>query len=197
VIGALCLATDPGMGFPFEHGLQSTLIAARLADRLGLDAEATSQTYYACMLSHAGCTTDAHVTAEVFGDSLTTHFIPVTYGRPREVFAGLLRALPDPDSPAPVRALHTVGRLLRMARAAGPAFTAICEVAGMLAEGIGVPASMPGLFFYLSERWDGRARFAAPAGTPVPAETACRRIHTPSPSRPAAARRRHRDRRAA
>jgi hypothetical protein len=23
VIGALCLATDLGMGFPFEHGLQS------------------------------------------------------------------------------------------------------------------------------------------------------------------------------
>src|SRR5687768_8883077 len=89
VVGALSLATDLGMGFPFEHGLQSTLIAARLADRLGLDAETTSQTYYACILSHAGCTTDAHVTAAVFGDSLTTHFNPVTYGRPREVFGGL------------------------------------------------------------------------------------------------------------
>lgn len=28
VIGALCLATDLKMGFPFEHELQSTLIAA-------------------------------------------------------------------------------------------------------------------------------------------------------------------------
>jgi hypothetical protein len=27
VIGALCLATDLGMGFPFEHGLHTTLIA--------------------------------------------------------------------------------------------------------------------------------------------------------------------------
>jgi len=33
VIGALCLATDLGMGFPFEHGLQSTLVAARLQSR--------------------------------------------------------------------------------------------------------------------------------------------------------------------
>jgi HD-GYP domain-containing protein (c-di-GMP phosphodiesterase class II) len=168
VIGALCLATDLGMGFPFEHGLQSTLIAARLADRLGLDAETTSQTYYACMLSHAGCTTDAHVTAEVFGDSLTTHFNPVTYGRPREVFAGLLRALPDPDSPAPMRALQTVRRLPRMARAAGPAFTAICEVAGMLAEGVGLPASMPGLLFYLSERWDGKGPLRRARGDEIP-----------------------------
>jgi HD-GYP domain-containing protein (c-di-GMP phosphodiesterase class II) len=168
VIGALCLATDLGMGFPFEHGLQSTLIAARLADRLGLDAETTSQTYYACMLAHAGCTTDAHVTAEVFGDSLTTHLNPVTYGRPREVFAGLLRALPDPESPAPVRALQTVGRLPRMARAAGPAFTAICEVAGMLAEGVGLPGSVHGLFFHLSERWDGKGPLRRARGEEIP-----------------------------
>jgi HD-GYP domain-containing protein (c-di-GMP phosphodiesterase class II) len=168
VVGALCLATDLGMGFPFEHGLHSTLIAARLADRLGLDAETTSQTYYACMLSHAGCTTDAHVTAEVFGDSLTTHFNPVTYGRPREVFAGLLRALPDPDSPGPVRALQTVRRLPRMARAAGPAFTAICEVAGMLAEGVGLPGSVHGLFFHLSERWDGNGPLRRARGEEIP-----------------------------
>ena len=168
VIGALCLATDLGMGFPFEHGLESTLIAARLADRLGLDAETTLQTYYVCMLSHAGCTTDAHVTAEVFGDSLTTHFNPVTYGRPREVFAGLLRALPDPDSPAPVRALQTVRRLPRMARAAGPAFTAICEVAGMLAEGVGLPRFIHGLFFHLSERWDGKGPLRRARGDEIP-----------------------------
>jgi HD-GYP domain-containing protein (c-di-GMP phosphodiesterase class II) len=168
VIAALCLATDLGMGFPFEHGLQSTLIAARLADRLRLDAETASQTYYACMLSHAGCTTDAHVTAEVFGDSLTTHFNPVTYGKPREVFAGLLRALPDPESPAPVRALQSVRRLPRMARAAGPAFTAICEVAGMLAVGVGLPASMAGLLFHLSERWDGKGPLRRARGEEIP-----------------------------
>jgi HD-GYP domain-containing protein (c-di-GMP phosphodiesterase class II) len=168
VIGALCLATDLGMGFPFAHGLHTTLIASRLADRLGLDAATTLQTYYACMLSHAGCTTDAHVTAEVFGDSLTTHFNPVTYGKPREVFTGLLRALPDPDSPTPLRALQTVGRLPRMARAARPAFTAICEVAGMLAEGVGLTGSMPGLFFYLSERWDGKGPLRRARGEEIP-----------------------------
>jgi hypothetical protein len=67
VIGALCLATDLGMGFPFEHGLRTTLSASRLADRLGVDPETASQAYYACLLSHAGCTTDAHVTADSSG----------------------------------------------------------------------------------------------------------------------------------
>ncbi len=62
LVAALCLASDLGMGFPFEHGLHSTLIAMRLADRLGVDGENVSQTYYACLLSHSGCTTDTNVT---------------------------------------------------------------------------------------------------------------------------------------
>ena len=56
VIGALCLATDLGMGFPFEHGLHTTLAATRLADRLGVDAATASQVYYACLLSERGPT---------------------------------------------------------------------------------------------------------------------------------------------
>ena len=89
LIAALCLGTDLGMGFPFEHGLHTTLIAMRLADRLGVDRENDSQTYYACLLSHAGCTTEAHVAAEVFGGSLTTQFNPVMYGSGREVLASI------------------------------------------------------------------------------------------------------------
>jgi hypothetical protein len=49
LVATLCLATDLGMGFPFEHGLRSTLIATRLADRLGVDPATASQTYYACL----------------------------------------------------------------------------------------------------------------------------------------------------
>ena len=44
VIGPLCLATDLGMGFPFEHGLHTTLVASRLADRLGVDPATTQNT---------------------------------------------------------------------------------------------------------------------------------------------------------
>ena len=98
VIGALCLATDLGMGFPFEHGLQSTVIAMRLAERLGADDETRRQTYYACLLSHSGCTTDAHVTPQVFGDSVTTHLHPVMYGSARQVWAGLLARCPTPTA---------------------------------------------------------------------------------------------------
>ena len=142
MIGALCLATDLGMGFPFEHGLQSTLVATRLADSLGVDSATASETYYACLLSHSGCTTDAHVTVEVFGGSLATHLNPVMYGSTREVVTGLLRALPDPERSALVRASQTARRLPTMARRKRPHFTAMCEVAQMLAEGVGLPRSV-------------------------------------------------------
>ena len=168
VIGALCLATDLGMGFPFEHGLHTTLIAARLADRLGVDPATASQTYYACLLSHSGCTTDAHVTAEVFGDSLTTHLNPVMYGSRREVFAGLLRALPDPESPALVRPFQAARRLPTLARAKRPHFTAMCEVAQMLSDGVGLPSSVQGLLAHLTERWDGRGPLGRAKGDEIP-----------------------------
>lgn len=65
LIGTLCLATDLGMGFPFEHGLHTTIIAMRLADQLGVDRETRVLTYYASLLTHAGCTTDAHLRDQI------------------------------------------------------------------------------------------------------------------------------------
>ena len=60
VIAAVCLATDLEMGFPFEHGLHTTVIASRLAERLGVDRATATGTYYACLLSHSGCTRHRH-----------------------------------------------------------------------------------------------------------------------------------------
>lgn len=63
------------MGFPFEHGLHTTLIAMRLVDQLGVDRQTAVQTYYGSLLAHAGCATEVYLAAEVFGGSLTEHRI--------------------------------------------------------------------------------------------------------------------------
>jgi HD-GYP domain-containing protein (c-di-GMP phosphodiesterase class II) len=168
LVAALCLATDLGMGFPFEHGLHITLIAMRLADRLGVDRSTVSQVYYACLLSHAGCTTDAHVAAEIFGGSLTTHLNPVMYGSGREVLLGLLRALPQPDRAAPVRAFQIARGLPRLAREQRREIAAACEVAGMLAGAVGLSPSAAGLLAYLTDRWDGRGPLRRGKGGQIP-----------------------------
>jgi HD-GYP domain-containing protein (c-di-GMP phosphodiesterase class II) len=158
VIAALSLATDLGIGVPLEHGLQSTLLAMRLGERLGVDADTASQTYYACLLFYVGCTADAEVAAETFGDddALTTHALPARFGSRTEMTAGMMRALADSGSPAPVRAMQMVRGMPRAAREFKGHVTAFCEVARMLADRLGLPASMQGLFAYLVERWDGR-----------------------------------------
>jgi HD-GYP domain-containing protein (c-di-GMP phosphodiesterase class II) len=168
VIGVLSLATDLGMGFPFEHGLHSTLIATRIADRLGLDSATASQTYYACLLFHSGCTTDAHVSAEIFGGSLTTHFTPVMYGRGRDALTGLLRAMPPPESSAPARAIEIARRLPKVAREQRPHMAAMCEVAQMLADGVGVPPTVGSLLAHLTERWDGKGPLGRAKGEEIP-----------------------------
>jgi HD-GYP domain-containing protein (c-di-GMP phosphodiesterase class II) len=168
LVASLCLATDLGMGFPFEHGLHTTLIAMRLADRLGLDRAGAAQTYYASLLFHSGCTTDAHVIPRLFGDSLTTHLNPVVYGSGREAMIGVARALPDPGRAGPVRLLQAVRRFPGAVREQRPHLTATCEVAGMLASAVGLAGSVGDLLPYLFERWDGRGPLRRAKGEEIP-----------------------------
>ncbi len=168
VIGTLCLATDLGMGFAFEHGLQTTVIAMRLAARLGVDRQTAVETYYGSLLSHAGCTTDAHLAAEVFGGSLTEHLNPVMNASVRDAALGLVRAIPDPSASRPVRALQIVQRLPRMVRLSRPAMAANCEVAGMLAEQTGAPPGVAASLAYLFDRWDGKGPLRRAARHTIP-----------------------------
>ena len=168
VAAALCLATDLGMGFPFEHGLHSTLTGMRLAQRLGVDREAASQTYYACLLTYSGCTADTEITAQTFGGSMATHYAPVTFGSQREQLSGIVRALPTPGSSAPLRAIQIARRLPKAARERDPHLAAICEVAQMLSERLGLPKPVGELFVHLTERWDGKGYLRRAKGEEIP-----------------------------
>ena len=118
VIAALSLATDLGIGVPLEHGLQSTLVAMRLCERLGVDSETASQTYYGCLLFYVGCTADADIGAEIFGedDALTTYVTPAMFGSRPEMMAGMLRALAPPGGPPLTRAVQIARGLPKLAR---------------------------------------------------------------------------------
>jgi HD-GYP domain-containing protein (c-di-GMP phosphodiesterase class II) len=55
-----------------------------------------------------------------------------------------------------------------MAREMRPHLTAECEVAGMLAGGLGLPGSVQSLLAHLLERWDGRGPLARAKGEEIP-----------------------------
>jgi HD-GYP domain-containing protein (c-di-GMP phosphodiesterase class II) len=157
VIAALSLATDLGMGLPFEHGLQSTLVALRLAERLGVDADEASSTYYGCLLFYIGCTADAEISAALFDDgALLEHFGPVMFGSPAQTALGIVRALADPDAGVPANVVRVVGRLPSALRGHSRHVVALCEVALMLTDRLGLAGPVGDLFGVLTERWDGK-----------------------------------------
>jgi HD-GYP domain-containing protein (c-di-GMP phosphodiesterase class II) len=170
VVAALSLATDLGMGLPFEHGLQSTVVALRLADRLGVDTETTRATYYGCLLFYIGCTADAATADRYFDDgALLAHFTPVMFGSPTETLAGILRALGEGSTPA-TRPFQVAGRLPGALRGHRRHLAAMCEVAQMLTDRLGLPPSVRALFDSLPERWDGKGvpRRLRGDGIPLP-----------------------------
>jgi HD-GYP domain-containing protein (c-di-GMP phosphodiesterase class II) len=168
VIASMCLATDLGMGFPFEHGLHATLTTMRLCEALGVDKDTQSDTYYACLLMYAGCTVDEVERSAIFGGNMTEHHTHRQFGSPIESLSGIVRALPSPDANPPRRAWQAATRLPRAARFVDQHFVAMCEVAGMLAERLGMPRSVQGLFPLLTERWDGKSVLKRASGDDIP-----------------------------
>ncbi|MDQ3675246.1 MAG: HD domain-containing protein [Actinomycetota bacterium] len=170
VIAALSLATDLGIGVPLEHGLQSTLYAMRLADRLGVDAETGSHTYYACLLFYVGCTAGAETASELFGDerALMTYAGPVRFGSRTEMMGGIVRAIAPPGQPVAARAVRLASRLPKVARAFPEQVATFCQVAQMLTDRLGLPGSIKPLFAHFSERWDGKGDPAGARGEEIP-----------------------------
>ncbi len=68
LVATLSLGTDLGMAQPMEHVLRQSLIALRLAERLGLDESEREVVYYVGLLAWVGCHVDAYEQAKWFGD---------------------------------------------------------------------------------------------------------------------------------
>ncbi|HVQ75098.1 MAG TPA: HD domain-containing phosphohydrolase [Candidatus Binatia bacterium] len=168
IIAATCLATDLGMGFPFEHGLHGTLMAMRLANALDVGPEVETQTYFASLLMYSGCTTDADIAARIFAGSRTDHLTPAQFGSSREAVAGVARSLPPSGVGPPRRAYEIARRIVPAVRFVRPHFTALCEVAEMIAERLGLPPDVHGLFAFLTERWDGKGMLRRAGGEEIP-----------------------------
>lgn len=158
LIAALSLATDMAMGVSLEYGLQSTLIAMRLADRMGVKGREATQTYYACLLFYVGCTTNADLAADIFADDygLTTYGVPVRFGSRPEMMAGLLRAVAPPGGGLLARGQQLTHGLPKLARLFKDQIAALCEVAQILTARLGLSSDVGDLFFHLAERWDGK-----------------------------------------
>ena len=72
----------------------------KLCERLGVDPETASQTYFLCLLFYVGCTAPVDVGWETFGERLpVTHAVPGRFGSRAEMTRGMVRAVAPPGLP--------------------------------------------------------------------------------------------------
>ena len=80
LVAALSLGIDLGFDQPMEHVLRQSLIALRLADRVGVDEQTRVSVYYTALLTNVGCHSDAHEQAKWFGDDIGLKADKYVYG---------------------------------------------------------------------------------------------------------------------
>ena len=165
LVTALSLATDIGMGQPFEQAQRTCLLAVRLGEALGLGADQRRDVYYVALLRFLGCTADAHETATaVGGDEIAFRMnaAPVLGGSPREFIGRAIGELGREQGVlGRVRAVG--GFLLRASQIRG-GVAAHCELAENLAGRLGLRGAVRRGIGHALERWDGRGLPAGLAG---------------------------------
>ena len=172
LLAGLTLALDLGLGQPMEHVLRTTLLASRLADRLGLGDDQRRTVYYAAQLVWVGCIADSHELSAILGDDV--EFRARTYdvdmrGLP---FLGLaLRQAARGPS-------RVEGVIRAAAIAASPRrrisrlISSHCSSVGSVADHLGAGPDVSGVLAYAFERWDGHGLPAGTVGEDVPIEMA-------------------------
>ena len=80
LVAALSLGIDLGFDQPMEHVLRQSLIALRLAERIGVDEQGRVAVYYTALLTNVGCHSDAHEQAKWFGDDIGLKADKYVYG---------------------------------------------------------------------------------------------------------------------
>ncbi len=162
LLAAISLATDLGRGFPPEKALRTCLVAARLAEELGLDGQARSDTFYAALIHPVGCTAFTYEAARLVGTNELKGipaYIRTDTARLREGLSAMreeVRGEPLGRAARGVFKELTAGRKLL-----DYVVRADCEAGTRFTERIGLPASAARVVLQVHERWDGKG---LPAG---------------------------------
>lgn len=153
---SLSLATDLGFGQPPEHMLRSTLIALRIGDRLGLDADALATLYDVSILTYVGCPVYGNEAALLFGDDIDFRAGAVEVdlaGFPAMVF--MLRRAGGGTS-AFNRARQAAAIMASGGRQMVEQMAGHCSAAGAFAHRLGLPDDVRVGVEQAYARWDGR-----------------------------------------
>lgn len=137
--------------------MRASVVATRLARRLGLGEADVADAYWVTLLRHVGCTASSHeyavalggddVAARGRGDMVDT-------ATPREVMAYLWELAPS--GPLGRRIVETASVARRAKAVSATGARANCEVGAQMANRFGLASGVVQAFEDVFERWDGR-----------------------------------------
>lgn len=152
---ALSLATDLGLGQPFEHMLRSARISMRLGGRLGLGPRDLATLYDVSILTYVGCPVYGNEAALLFGDDID--FRAGTYAVDLGGSSGRAYMLRRVGAHTPP--LHRVRQAASLVATGGRGvveqMASHCSAAGVLAERLGLSEDVQAGVAQSYARWDG------------------------------------------
>jgi len=170
LLAAISLAIDLGLGQPMEHMLRSSLIATRIAERMGLDGQQRATVYYANLVGWIGCHADSHELSGLFGDDIAfradTYEVDMT-GLPflRLMVSHVGRGLPGWE-----RGIRSAAFMLTARNQVAQLVSSHCTSAGVLSDRMGLDRQVAQALAYIFERWDGKGMPNAVRGEDIPVE---------------------------
>jgi len=170
LLAAISLAIDLGLGQPMEHMLRSSLIATRIAERMGLDPQQRATVYYANLVGWIGCHADSHELSLLFGDDIAfradTYGVDMT-GLPflRLMISHVGRGLPGWE-----RGIRSAAFLLTARNQVATLIHSHCSSAGVLSDRMGLDRQVGEALACIFERWDGRGMPNGTRGEDIPVE---------------------------
>jgi HD-GYP domain-containing protein (c-di-GMP phosphodiesterase class II) len=167
-VATLSLGTDLGMAQPMEHVLRQSLIAMRLAERLGLDQSERVVVYYVGLLAWVGCHVDAYEQAKWFGDDTVfkNDARHVDMGRPLSAGAFVLGHLGS-TRPLIQRARTGIAFLGDGRRAVQDMVQNHWAATNELAAGLELGDAVRDSLYQTFERWDGKGAPAEARGAQI------------------------------
>jgi HD-GYP domain-containing protein (c-di-GMP phosphodiesterase class II) len=168
LIAALSLAIDLGLGLPLEHMLRSCILAMRLADLLGADAETRETAYYGGLLAWIGCHADSEEFADLLGDDVAFRAESYEVDWRGPAFAALLMRHVGTERSLPQRAARLTAFLTHARSEMLALIDSHCTSAGRLAERLGLPEHVVRGLAATFERWDGSGLPTGARGDAIP-----------------------------
>ena len=168
MLAAVSVAIDLGLGQPTEHMLRAAILADRLAARLGLDEEQRGAAYHATLLMWIGCTADSQEYARWFGDDIAVRSASYLVDWSGLPFLRFLVEHVAQGRPLAQRTATLAGLLADSRGRLGALLHSHCLSAALLAERLGLPATVQEAVSAAFERYDGRGLPSGLAGDAIP-----------------------------